>query len=277
MNAPSPAHAIVAESEHMQQNRTRDIISYANVRIEVIAEGSGPLVVMLPSRSRDSEDFDAVASLVAAQQFRVLRPQPRGIGKSSGPMTDISLHDYARDVAAVIERQGNGPAIMVGHAFGSWICRMTAVDYPSLVRGVVIAAAAASGPTPNALAVAQAKASDTSLPDAERLKALEFAFFAPGHDASSWLTGWHKEAGDAQGDAIRRTNQDEWWPAGTAPLLDLQGERDPWRPPNTTDQIKDEFGRRVTVAVLGNASHALIPEQPDGFAGRIVSWARALP
>ena len=32
---------------------------------------------------------------------------------------------------------------MVGHAYGSWVARMTAADYPNLVRGVVIAAAAA--------------------------------------------------------------------------------------------------------------------------------------
>jgi len=277
MNIIFAPQVITAGFEHMKQNRTREIICYADVKIEVIAEGTGPLVVMLPSRGRDCEDFDAVASLVADQHFRVLRPQPRGIGQSSGPMTDISLHDYARDIAAVIERQRNGPAILVGHAFGSWICRMTAVDYPSLVRGVVLAAAPAKGPMPNAVAVAFAKASDTSLPDAERLKALAFAFFAPGHDASSWLSGWHKAAGDAQGGAIKRTNQDEWWSAGTAPLLDLQAEQDPWRPRSTVNQFKDEFGSRVTVAVLGNASHALVPEQPDGFAGRIVSWARTLP
>jgi acetyl-CoA C-acetyltransferase len=33
--------------------------------------------------------------------------------------------------------------VIVGHAFGNWVARMTAVDYPQLVRGVVIAAAAA--------------------------------------------------------------------------------------------------------------------------------------
>ena len=58
-------------------------------------------------------------------------------------MTGLTLHDFARDMAALIRHEGGGPAVMVGHAFGNWVARMTAVDYPDLVRGVVIVAAAA--------------------------------------------------------------------------------------------------------------------------------------
>src|SRR5712691_1642887 len=110
---------------------------------EVIAEGAGPLIVILPSRGRDSEDFDAVAAGIATAGYRVLRPQPRGAGRSTGPMKNITLHDLARDVAAVIEHEGKDPAVIAGHAFGNWVARMTAVDYPHLVRGVIIVAAAA--------------------------------------------------------------------------------------------------------------------------------------
>jgi pimeloyl-ACP methyl ester carboxylesterase len=54
----------------------------------------------------------------------------------------ITLHDLANDVALTIENAQDGQAIIVGHAFGNWVARMTAVDHPELVRGVVIAAAA---------------------------------------------------------------------------------------------------------------------------------------
>ena len=36
--------------------RKREIVADKDVRIEVISEGAGPLVVILPSRGRDSED-----------------------------------------------------------------------------------------------------------------------------------------------------------------------------------------------------------------------------
>ena len=64
--------------------RTRGIVAYDDVRIEVIAEGSGPLVVLIPSRGRDLEDFDAIAAGISEAGFRVLRPQPRGAGQSRG-------------------------------------------------------------------------------------------------------------------------------------------------------------------------------------------------
>jgi pimeloyl-ACP methyl ester carboxylesterase len=73
--------------------RVREIVAYDDVRIDVIAEGNGPLVVLLPGRGRTSEDFDQVAAGLAKSGFRVLRPQPRGADGSSGPMQGLTLHD----------------------------------------------------------------------------------------------------------------------------------------------------------------------------------------
>src|SRR5437868_15504389 len=105
---------LVADAVFGQQARTRELIRRDNVTIEVIAEGRGPLIVMLPSLGRDSEEFDPAAKRIAAAGFRVLRPQPRGCGRSSGPMESLTLHDLAKDVAAVIERENSGPAIIAG-------------------------------------------------------------------------------------------------------------------------------------------------------------------
>ena len=127
----------------LAQERTRSLVTYDNVAIDLIAEGRGPLIVLLPSRGRDSEDYDEVAAGLAEEGFRVLRPQPRGMHASKGPLKDITLHDLARDIAEVIARENAGPAVIVGHAYGNWVARMTAVDHPKLVRGVVLAAAAA--------------------------------------------------------------------------------------------------------------------------------------
>src|SRR5258705_425499 len=94
--------------------RSREIVRYDNVEIDLIAEGRGPLIVMLPSRGRDSEDFDDVASRLAAAGYRVLRPQPRGAGGSTGPLEGIRMQDLARDVAHVIARENAGPAGIAG-------------------------------------------------------------------------------------------------------------------------------------------------------------------
>ncbi len=92
----------------------------------MVIDGSGPAVVLLPSLARDSDDYDEVAEGLAAAGFRVLRPKPRGIGRSTGPMTKITLHDFARDIAEVVKKLGGGKAVVAGHAYGNWVARMTA-------------------------------------------------------------------------------------------------------------------------------------------------------
>lgn len=256
--------------------RKRVLVKYDNVQIDTIVEGEGPAIVLLPSLGRDSEDYNAVAAGLAANKFRVLRPQPRGVGRSVGPLTNISLHDFARDVAEVIAQQGGGRAVVVGHAYGNWVARMTAVDFPDCVRGVVIAAAAAKQYDP-ALTLEINKASDPTLPRAARLAALRVAFFAPGNDPKSWLAGWHPALRTVQRSAVAAVPQAEWWSGGAAPLLDLQAAQDPFKTADKRNEMKDEFGSRVTIAVIANASHALIPEQPKAVVGALTAWIGTLP
>jgi pimeloyl-ACP methyl ester carboxylesterase len=124
--------------------RRRVSVAYDNISIDVILNEpvahAAESLVLPPSSSRDSEDFDDISEMFAAQGFRVIWPQPRGMCASTGPMDGLILHDYARDVAIVIERQADGAACVLGHAFGQWIGRCVAADYPHLVRGVILAA-----------------------------------------------------------------------------------------------------------------------------------------
>jgi len=251
-------------------------VAAGDARIEVISEGEGPPVVVLASRGRGADDYDELARELSRAGYRVLRPQPRGIGASRGPMRGLTLHDLARDVAAVIEHERAGPAVVVGHAFGNWVARTTAADHPRLVRGVAILAAAAKR-YPKELAEAVTKCADTSLPDAERLKYLQLAFFAPGHDASEWLAGFYPEVNASQRAAGLATSQAEWWGAGSAPILDVQAELDAFRPRETVRELRHELGERVTVVTVRDAGHALVPEQPAAVASALIGWMRRLP
>jgi pimeloyl-ACP methyl ester carboxylesterase len=258
--------------------RRRVTVAYDNVVIDVILDGpdKADALVLLPSSSRDSEDFGEISELFAAEGFLVLRPQPRGMCASTGPMGGLTLHDYARDVAVAIERLAGGKAFVLGHAFGQWVGRCVAADHPRLVRGMILAAAAAKSPNPT-LRDELAKCVDTSLPDAVRLAALQVAFFAPGHDPASWLANWHPVAAKSQRAASAATAQGDWWGAGSAPVLDIQAEFDPWRPANTRDDIRNDLGAgRVTVVVIPDASHALIPEQPVALVRAVRDWTRTI-
>jgi|HubBroStandDraft_2_1064218.scaffolds.fasta_scaffold03537_3 pimeloyl-ACP methyl ester carboxylesterase len=260
------------------------MVDHGNAHIEVIAQGSGPIIVILPSLGRGAEDYYVVAALLAREGFRILRPQPRGIGRSTGPMANLTLHDFAADIAAVIENERTGRAVVVGHAYGHFVARTLATDRPDLVRGVVLAAASAGKVPPGVhepsvspeVRGAIEKSGDPSLPETDRLRYLQFAFFAPGHDPHVWLTGWHPETEKAENSASRGTPVDEWFACGTARILDLQAENDAVAPRKFAGVLKAALGDRVTVVVIPNAGHALVPEQPEAMADAIAAFARTL-
>jgi pimeloyl-ACP methyl ester carboxylesterase len=288
------AHAQTPESQPESNSTSRIRVSRAagdrfmvdrgDAHIEVMVQGTGPVIVILPSLGRGAEDYDVVAGLLVKDGFRVLRPQPRGIGASTGPMTGLTLHDLAADIATVIEHEGKGPAIIVGHAYGHFVAQMLATDRPDLVRGVVLAAASSGKVPPGVhepavkpeVREAIAKSGDTSLPEADRLRYLQFAFFAPGHDPRVWLTGWHPETEKAENEASAATPVDEWFSCGRAPILDLQAEYDAVAQPKFRGVLKAALGDRVTVVVIPNAGHALVPEQPGATAKAIAAFSRTL-
>jgi pimeloyl-ACP methyl ester carboxylesterase len=261
---------------------TDDVVKHGDVQIEVLSQGKGPTIVILPSLGRSVRDYDQVAQYLVADGFRVLRPEPRGVGKSKGPMENLSVHDFASDVAMVIDEKKAGPVVVVGHAWGNFAARQLAADRPDLVKGVVVAAASAGkvppGSTEKPISAEMRKAidgaGDLKLPEAQRLQYLKEAFFATGNDASVWLGGWHPETHEAEGHARNTTPVDDYFAAGNAPILDLQGENDAVAPRRFSQVLKNMLGDRVTVVVLPNAGHAMAPEQPKAMADAISTFAK---
>ena len=232
--------------------------------------------MLLPSLGRGAEDFDAIA-LLLERDFRILRPQPRGIGATRGPMSGIDLHDYANDVAAVIESQKVGPAFVAGHAFGNRVARLLAATRPDLVRAVALVAAnVGRDPSPPKVREAIKTSADLSLPEDQRLAALRFAFFAPGNDARAWLTGWHPDVLAAERIAGDRTPRDADYAAGRAAVLYLQPDHDPLAHVKDAEEYKAALGDRVTVVVIPDASHAVVVEQPQRIGIALIAYANKL-
>lgn len=249
-------------------------VTNGDATISYYAQGKGPLILFIASTGRGTEEFGDLAKRLAQHGYRVLRPEPRGIGASKGPMTGVSFHDFANDFAAVIRNEG-GNAIVAGHAYGGWIARTLAADHPDLTRGVVLVAAGARK-WPKELSEAITMINDPASTREQRLAGLRLAFFAKGNDPTAWLDGWHQDVTKSQRAARKLTKQGDWWAAGRAPILDLQGSADPFRPAESRLELKSEFGDRVTVAVIGNASHALPAEKPAETANAIADWADRL-
>ncbi|SMD12789.1 alpha/beta hydrolase [Rhizobium sp. RU36D] len=249
------------------------IVSTAAGQVGYRVGGTGPLVLLIASTGRCCEELRPLATALKSQGFRVARAEPRGIAPSYGPMTGVSFHDFAADFAAVLahELQDGDQAIVAGHAYGTWIARTIAADFPALVSGVVLLASGAKA-WPAHLSAAITAINDPQTSDDDRLAALRLGFFADGNDASEWLGGWHPEVVASQRAARANTSQADWWGTGVAPILDLMGGVDPFRPSGSEDELVREFGSRVTAEAVAQASHAMPAEKPREAAEAIARW-----
>jgi pimeloyl-ACP methyl ester carboxylesterase len=190
-------------------------------------------------------------------------------------MSGVTCADMAGDIAEVIDDLTDGPAVILGHALGNFVARATAVHYPDKVAAVILAAASGRTVDPQ-INSAPMRAGDLTLPDAARLAALRLAFFAAGHDASIWLTGWYPEPLAMQADCVRRTDVARYWGAGAAPVFEIIADLDPFHQHDEWGDLRARYGDRVTTTVIDDASHALFPEPPHAVAAAVIDYLRTV-
>lgn len=251
-----------------------EFVRSSEANIQVIVQGAGPSVVILPSYGRDGgDDYNYFANSLVDAGYLVLRPQPRGTFESTGPMTNVTLEDLAADVAAVIDTLGNGQAIVVGHAFGTFLAKVSSVLYPEKIPAIVVAAPGGIN-LPDTIAGMPFVAGNTSLPLSDRLSALETAFFAPNHDAHVWLEGWYPEVLAMEHAAVEAYGSlaSHWGGADSAQVLEVIPADDPFQPKSEWNVTVNLYPNRATSKIIADASHALFPEQGKAVVEAILPW-----
>jgi pimeloyl-ACP methyl ester carboxylesterase len=247
------------------------------VRIEALVRGEGPLVVMVPSLGRGASDFDDLARRLAGAGYKAAAINPRGIGASDGPAAR-SMSDYARDIAELMKRLSpDGRATLIGHAFGNRVVRATASDHPEAVSSLILLACGGQAPIPEAAARALMDVFDQSLPPEAHIEAVKTAFFAPGGDPEVWRDGWHTEVSRAQQAALRASPFETWAGAGSARMLIIQASDDVIAPVANAQALLSAFPQRTEVVTLGNAGHAMLPEQPEAIAALVIDHLKRSP
>lgn len=117
-----------------------DFVTLRNGAIElnVAVSGSGPLIVCVHGFPELWYSWRHQIAHFAARGFRVAALDVRGYGGSSKPkeIAAYTLRQLASDVAAVIDRLGDGPAILFGHDWGAPIVWHTALLHPDRIRAV---------------------------------------------------------------------------------------------------------------------------------------------
>ncbi len=220
-------------------------IATSSARIEVGLLGTGPLVALLPGLGgAGTEQYGDLAIVLADAGFRSLAINPRGIGRSRGPLEDITLHDLAQDVADVI-REFGGSAHVVGRAYGNRVARMLATDHPECVRSTTLVAAGGL------------------IPPSEEPPRRGLARRA----GASW-----RVARKAQQRATRCTPVESWWDGGTAPTLVIQGLEDRTAVPENGRRLARDFPERVRLIEIEKGGHRLFRDCPEVVIPQVVGF-----
>jgi pimeloyl-ACP methyl ester carboxylesterase len=128
--------------EHSKEDRAAgQIVQLANgsqIYIEVLGPSQGPTLILTHGWAMDSTIWH-YAKLALAKSFRVIVWDLPGLGQSKG---EISLENFAANLAALVEWSGAPKAVLVGHSIGGMTIQTVARDNPTLfgerVAGVVL-------------------------------------------------------------------------------------------------------------------------------------------
>ena len=253
--------------------RQAPIIEVSGVTLECAVDGSGDPVVLLANAGCSVGYLDDLASTLVARGLQAICINMRGVGKSCGPLDDATLHDLAADVAGVIDVLGCGPTHLIGHAFGNRIARCLAADRPSLVRKVVVLAAGGLITPSTPLGTGLRNASEVKMNGSDCVTKLGARWLSPASDprilaaVECWPAVFLAHLGTSRNVAL-----DEWWTAGTAPLLVIQGLDDTAAVPANGHALREQLGDRVRVVDLPHAGHFMLLERPEAVAGAVLEF-----
>jgi 3-oxoadipate enol-lactonase len=108
------------------------------VELHAVEAGSGDAVVLVHAIGCDHRMWDSLAAALSSQ-FRVIRVDVRGHGRSPVTKGPYSLEELADDVAALLDKRGVTRAHWVGLSMGGMIGQAFAIDHPSRLHRLVLA------------------------------------------------------------------------------------------------------------------------------------------
>ncbi|MGN9837810.1 alpha/beta fold hydrolase [Nonomuraea sp. H19] len=244
------------------------------VTLHHIDEGprDAPVLLLVHGWGGDARAWAPVTAALPPR-FRVIAPDLRGHGHSSGPPAGYRPAELAADLVALMDRLGVETAVPVGHSMGAQIVTALAVGHPGRVRSLVVvdpaygadaeeerlfagrlAALRADGA---AAAVRQLGAD--ALPPAVRDQLLA----TPGHVLAECYEGMYVTA-----EAFGTRRAAETYLAGRrCPVLSLHSLPEPaaWE-----SAIPAPPGSRVVT--WPGTGHFLHLERPEAFAALLTQW-----
>ena len=113
-------------------------LSVNNIDLHYEIIGQGQPVLFIHGLGSSARDWEYQISFFS-KQYRVITFDLRGHGQSQKPAGPYSMSLFAQDTAELIKSLGVAPVHVVGISLGGMIAFQLAVDYPDLIKSLVIA------------------------------------------------------------------------------------------------------------------------------------------
>lgn len=252
------------------------------VELHHVVEGEGPVVVLVPSLGTTLELWDEVARDLA-RDFRVVRPDLRGHGRSPVPAGPYSVAGLAADVVALADRLGAARFALVGLSLGGAVGQVLGLDHADRMTSLVLCCTAPVFGDP---ATWRARADQVRREGLEPLvEATTHRWFTPAFrerhpDRVAWVMDMFR-ATPPEGyagccEALASYDVTRRLPQLRVPTRVVAGAEDPGTPPDVARALAGAVPG-ADLVVLDDAAHIANVARPAAFTAAVREHLRRGP
>ena len=255
------------------------MVTLDDARLDVDDRGVGDAIVLLHGFPLTREIWNEQADALS-KTHRVVRPDLRGMGRSTASRGPYLMEALAGDIAAALDALGIERATLVGHSLGGYVALAFARMYVERVERLALFGARLGEDSPERardreLLAQKIEAADSIEP---ALDAFLSKLLAPdaAPDLRARVAAIARENGPLgaaamlRGMAVRSSSEDI---AGDifVPVLVVAGACDPFLPPAEAAAVAAAFprGRLVTCERSG---HLPMLEEPEQTSATLAGW-----
>ena len=246
-------------------------------KLHYSVHGNGTGVLLLHPVGLDGTWWSPFAERLA-RTHRVVQIDFRGHGRSAPVGSSYEIVDLAADAAAVLADSGLASVHVVGLSYGGMVAQHLALDWPQLVRSLVLCGTAATLSAAARATVADRGATAERLGMASVIEETLSRWFTPefrnselvarcaarllNQDVGSWAAAWQ---------AISRLDTLPRLGTVRVPTMVLTGEKDVAAPPEVARGIAEAVpGARLVL--LPDAPHMAPFEQREPFESIVMEF-----
>ena len=134
----------------------------AEIYYEVHGDGAPFLFCSVTGLDHQAWKFHQVEEF--SRDHKVILFDYRGTGKSSKTVQKYSIKMFTDDAAAILKQLNAEQAVVCGHSMGGVIAQLLAIDYPHLVKKLILASSGAAHPGAHGIPFATVSYTHLTLP-----------------------------------------------------------------------------------------------------------------